>query len=136
MRSERGHGDQNRKYQVYGCQQIEMFAGHCDTFNCSVKQSLSVVDSEKYQHLLDFVLGNKNKLRRVELKAKKEQYSKGTDKPHKKTHLEQYHCSANIPAEMDNGLKICSIVKRNIEGVKVEIEYWGIRKSTIDNNRD
>ena len=59
--------------QVERHQWVQMFANHCDQFNSGV----ACVCNEKYQQLLDFISGDKNKISRVDLDAQKEKYSKG-----------------------------------------------------------
>ena len=44
------------------------------------------------------------------------------------TKSEQLGCSTNIPAEVDDGLKICYIFKKYDKKIKAEIEYRWIKE--------
>jgi len=95
-----------------------MFANHCDAFN----SGFAGVCNEKYQQLLDFISGDKNKISRVDLEARKEKYSKGVEKPRKITKSEQNVCGPDMLAEMDGGLKKCYIIRKYEKELKAEIE--------------
>ena len=49
--------------RVEGRQLVQRFANHCDAFNSGV----AGVSKEKYQQLLDFISGDKNKTSRADL---------------------------------------------------------------------
>ena len=58
-----------------GRQRVEMFADRCDCFNTRTEKNRDSTGAEKCWKLFDFIYGDKNRISRVDLEARKETYS-------------------------------------------------------------
>ena len=58
--------------RVEGRKRVEMFSKYCDHFNESTDKARVEVKDNQYRCLIDFIDGDKNRISRVDLKARKE----------------------------------------------------------------
>jgi len=113
--------------RVEGRQRIELYGNHCDAFSSKVAASRAAVGDEKYKKLLEYIANDNNKISRVDLDARKDRYAEGVDKPRKITKSEVNVCGADVPAEMDGGLKKKDIQSKYDKEIKAEMEHRRIR---------
>jgi hypothetical protein len=113
--------------RVEGRQRVHMFANYRDAFNSQVEKPCAIIGDDQYNQLLNHIEGDLNQISYVDVEARKVMYAKGTQQPRKLTKSEQNACGADIPAEMDGGIKIKDIIKRHDKETKAKIECRGIK---------
>ena len=104
-----------------------MFSSQCDSFSARAEIARSDAGDGKYQQLFDFITGNKNRISCADIEARKRKYEEGVAKPRKRTKSEQCKCGADIPPEMNGGIRVGKLLAKYEKEIKAEIESRGIK---------